>query len=245
MKRIIAHWTAGSSRASSNDKEHYHYLVESDGKIVQGRWAIDANRKPLRGHYAAHTMGCNSDSIGVAMCGMHGAVEKPFSSGKFPISQVQWNAFVRLIADLAKEYKIHVTHSTVLSHAEVHGTLKIPQRGKWDIARLSFAPTIIGAKACGDKLRAEVKAAMIPAMPDKPAPTAALSPAGGVPVMSIKENTMLSGYKTYIVAAAMAILGVLSFLGIAIPGVALPDNWMILVLQALGLGALRSAIPPK
>ncbi|MEZ2409060.1 hypothetical protein AB6806_19835 [Bosea sp. RCC_152_1] len=43
----------------------------------------------------------------------------------------------------------------MLSRAEVQGTLKIVQRGKWDIARLAFDPFVGGAKACGDMFRAD------------------------------------------------------------------------------------------
>ncbi|MGF7055404.1 hypothetical protein GGC47_004615 [Bosea sp. OAE752] len=51
-----------------------------------------------------------------------------------------------------------MTPKTVLSHAEVQGTLKIAQRGKWDIARLAFDPSAVGAKACGDTFRAATSA---------------------------------------------------------------------------------------
>ncbi|WP_248311240.1 hypothetical protein [Bosea sp. UNC402CLCol] len=51
-----------------------------------------------------------------------------------------------------------MTPKTVLSHAEVQGTLKIAQRGKWDIARLAFDPPVGGAKACGDMFRAATSA---------------------------------------------------------------------------------------
>jgi hypothetical protein len=161
MKRIIVHWTAGRHFASALDKQHYHFLVEVDGKVVQGQWAVKTNEKPIKGRYAAHTLNCNSDSVGVALCCMAGAVEEPFSSGDFPMTKVQWNAAMILIANLCKQYNIPVTRETVLSHAEVQGTLKIPQRGKWDITRLSFDPAWIGAMHCGDYMRASVKAVMM------------------------------------------------------------------------------------
>jgi hypothetical protein len=62
----------------------------------------------------------------------------------------------RLIAQLAHFYKIPVTNKTIPSHAEVQPNLGIQQAGKWDFTRLAFDPSVVGAKACGDKMRAEV-----------------------------------------------------------------------------------------
>ena len=54
---------------------------------------------------------------------------------------------------------------------------------------------------------------------------------------------MLSGYKTYIVAAALAVVGIIEgVLGIDIPGVQVDDNWFLVLLNALGLGALRAGV---
>lgn len=41
----------------------------------------------------------------------------------------------------------------MLSHAEVQTTLGIRQSGKWDVARLAFDPSVVGAKAVGDLFR--------------------------------------------------------------------------------------------
>ena len=87
---------------------------------------------------------------------MAGATESPFTSGKWPMTKAQWDAMVVLVADLANKYKIPVTPQTILSHAEVQGTLGITQRGKWDFTRLAFAPHVSGALNIGNKLRAEV-----------------------------------------------------------------------------------------
>lgn len=153
MERIIVHWTAGTHKASENDKSHYHLLIEGDGTVVKGKPGIDRNQKPVKTGYAAHTRGINSGSIGVSLCCMAGAVEAPFSSGKYPLTKAQWDALPAVLAQLCTHYKIPVTPQTVLSHAEVQGTLKVAQRGKWDIARLSFDLTVKGAKAVGDLFR--------------------------------------------------------------------------------------------
>lgn len=153
MKRIILHWSAGGNRASALDKKHYHFIVEGDGVVVKGNLPVSANASPIKSAYAAHTLGCNTDSIGVSMAGMAGAVEFPFNAGSSPITAVQWKAAAKLCADLAREYRIPVMRESILSHAEVQGTLGIKQRGKWDVSRLPWAPGIVGAKACGDIFR--------------------------------------------------------------------------------------------
>ena len=54
---------------------------------------------------------------------------------------------------------------------------------------------------------------------------------------------MLEGYKTYIAAALLAVIGIAEgLLGIDVPGVTLSDNWLMTLLTAFGLGSLRSAI---
>jgi len=158
MRRIIVHWTAGGHKASGLDKSHYHILIEGDGTLVRGKPSIALNEPPAKPGYAAHTLNCNSGAIGVALCCMAGAVEAPFSSGPAPMTKAQWGKLAPVLADLCRAYGISVTPQTVLSHAEVQNTLGIRQRGKWDIARLSFDPSVKGAKAVGDLFRANTKA---------------------------------------------------------------------------------------
>jgi N-acetyl-anhydromuramyl-L-alanine amidase AmpD len=159
MQRIICHWTAGQHKASHLDREHYHFLFEADGKMVRGLLPVSANESTGDGEYAAHTFMCNRGSIGVSLCCMMGAVEVPFRSGPCPMTKVQWDAMTKYVARLCKEYNIPVTPKTVLSHAEVQPNLGIKQKGKWDYSRLSWDLSIKGVKACGDRLRADVKAA--------------------------------------------------------------------------------------
>lgn len=158
MQRIIVHWTAGGNKASATDRKHYHLLVEGDGKLVRGDPPITANAAPIKAGYAAHTLNCNTGSIGVSLCGMAGAVERPFSPGKSPITMQQWAALPAILAALCRRYSIPVTPGTLLSHAEVQATLGIAQRGKWDIAILPFDPSINTARKVGDQMRAAVKA---------------------------------------------------------------------------------------
>ncbi len=158
MQRVIVHWTAGTHSASETDRGHYHVLIEGSGKPIRGKPSIKLNEAPAKTGYAAHTLNCNSGSIGVSMCCMGGAIESPFSAGKYPMTREQWEAMTSAVADLCRRYSIPVTDKTVLSHAEVQNNLGIQQRGKWDFTRLAFAPSVVGAKACGDMMRAEVRA---------------------------------------------------------------------------------------
>jgi N-acetyl-anhydromuramyl-L-alanine amidase AmpD len=158
MQRIIAHWSAGAHKASALDKEHYHIIIEGDGTVVKGDHDISDNVNTADDDYAAHTRACNTGSIGVSLACMAGATENPFKAGRYPMTKTQWDVAMEVIAQLADFYKIPVTNKTVLSHAEVQPNLGIQQAGKWDFTRLGFDPSVVGAKACGDKMRAEVKA---------------------------------------------------------------------------------------
>lgn len=160
MKRIICHWTAGGYTPNRVDREHYHFLIDGDGKTHRGDNTVADNEDTRDDKYAAHTRGCNQGSIGVSLCCMLGAIEVPFKPGPAPMKELQWAALIKLVAKLCREHGIKVTPRTVLSHAEVQGTLGIRQRRKWDYKVLAFDLSVKGAKACGDKLRAEVMAAM-------------------------------------------------------------------------------------
>lgn len=153
---IVFHWTAGGPKASGLDRSHYHYLIEATGQIVPGDLPPEANISASDGEYAAHTRGANTGRIGVAMCGMMGAVERPFSAGPSPINWPQVNALCGLLVDLCRRYQIPVTRQTVLSHAEVQPTLGIAQRGKWDVAWLPGMTAVGNPVEIGDRIRADV-----------------------------------------------------------------------------------------
>jgi hypothetical protein len=132
MARVIVHWTAGTYKASALDREHYHILIEGDGTVVYGVHGIDANGKPVREPRASHTRNCNTGSIGVAVCCMKDAREKPFSAGSFPMTIAQWQTMAEVVGELCAHYRIPVTPRTVLAHGEVQAVLKIEQLQKWD-----------------------------------------------------------------------------------------------------------------
>lgn len=163
MLGVVCHWTAGTYEASGLARSRYHILIDGEPKLVRG---VDIALNPPTGvlkGYAAHTRGCNSGWIGVSICCMgeqaKGQVkENPFVPGPWPMKREQWELMAAAVADLCRIYRIPVTPRTVLSHAEVQGTLGIKQAGKWDFTRLAFDRSIIGAKACGDLMRAEIEA---------------------------------------------------------------------------------------
>ncbi|SPL65333.1 Phage protein [Ochrobactrum soli] len=187
MKRIICHWTAGTNTANDVDKKAYHILVQGDGSTVRGIASIAANSGKLTDSYAAHTLNCNTDSIGISMCGMAGAVESPFNAGKYPITKVQWDALVEAVAELAATYGIEVTPKTILFHAEVQTNLGIKQKNKWDVTRLPFDGSITGATHIGNRMRSEVSARM------KGGSTVALEP---MPVGGMAQAVTLAKTRT-------------------------------------------------
>ncbi|HEY0868212.1 MAG TPA: peptidoglycan recognition family protein [Fimbriimonas sp.] len=132
MSRIITHWTAGEHKCSALDKAHYHFLIEDDGRVVKGTHSIADNVATNDGNYAAHTLRCNTGSIGVGVCCMAGAKEKPFHAGKCAMNIVQWETMATVVAELCDRYQIPVTPYTVLGHGEVQTNLGIGQLGKWD-----------------------------------------------------------------------------------------------------------------
>jgi hypothetical protein len=123
---------------------------------VQGDISIAANAAGSGLKPASHTRMANTGAIGVSLCCMLGAREAPFVPGPAPMTQVQWDAAVDVIAQLARKYTIPVTPETILTHAEVEPNLHIKQTGKWDITRLAFDDTVRGYGPVGAKLRREV-----------------------------------------------------------------------------------------
>ena len=153
LKRIVIHWSAGTYTVSSIDKEHYHFIIDKDGKVHCGDHKPEANLSTSDGVYAAHTKGANAGAIGVAVAAMADA-KGPGDLGKYPITAAQFNGLIRELKELTRHYKIPVTPSTVLSHAEIEKTLGIKQAGKIDIAfGIPGHPGLKTAKACGDHIR--------------------------------------------------------------------------------------------
>jgi hypothetical protein len=140
MDYVTLHWTAGAYVASSADREHYHIIIESDGKLVRGDKPISANVSTADDDYAAHTSQANTKNIGIACCAMAGAVESPFNAGKYPLTEKQWLTAAKVAAELGARYNIAPERNRMLSHGEWQSTMGVPQSGKWDINKLPWSP---------------------------------------------------------------------------------------------------------
>jgi hypothetical protein len=166
LKRIIMHWTAGTHRPNRVDLSAYHFVIDGDGNVHAGDLPPEANLT-TDGQYAAHTRNLNTGSIGVAVAAMHGAQERPFDWGPYPITEAQVEALCRKVAALSDEYGIPVTPKTVLTHAEVQTVLNVPQRFKWDITVLPGMKAPGAPTAVGNGLRSRIKGYL-----EQPAPPA-------------------------------------------------------------------------
>ena len=116
MKRIIIHWTGGTNQPNSTDFQHYHYLINSDGLTVGGKFYVSDNevcKSDSKGHalYAAHCGGGNTGSIGVSLCGMKDFNGKPESTN-YPLTAVQCEAAFKFIAELC------IKHPKTLSYGK-------------------------------------------------------------------------------------------------------------------------------
>lgn len=156
MKRIIIHWTAGTYQPNTTDYEHYHYLINGDGLVINGKYTPEDNLNCNDGKYAAHTGGGNTGSIGVAMCGMAGFSNRT-NPGKYPLTKIQCERCFKLIAELSTKYNIQITPQTVMTHYEFglkhRNTSSV---GKIDII---FLPpySYLNADEIGDFIRNKAK----------------------------------------------------------------------------------------
>jgi hypothetical protein len=136
IRRVIAHWSAGTHTPSDLDRQHYHLLIDAEGKLHRGLHSIAANVDCADGRYAAHTRGANTGAIGIALCAMGGAIRLPFRPGKWPITRVQWNSLLLACADLCDFYALEPTPTRLLMHCEAGKFLGARQLGKWDVSVL-------------------------------------------------------------------------------------------------------------
>lgn len=156
MKRIIIHWTAGGPVPTAYESERYHFLVDSLGKVHLGKFKPEANLNCKEGMYAAHTGGGNTGSIGVSMCAMANFKNKN-DQGPFPITKVQFEAAMKLCAQLAKKYGIKINPDTVMTHYEFgQDNPRTTSYGKIDIVFLPPYPWI-GRNDVGSFIRSKIR----------------------------------------------------------------------------------------
>ena len=154
MERIIVHWTAGTYDISDNDLSHYHFLVDLHGNGHLGDNPVSGNASVGKsGTVTSHTKNLNTGSIGIAVAAMGDAVESPFDSGPWPITEPQWRGLIRALTELAHFYGIPVDYQTILMHGEVQDNCGVQQDGKWDIGRLPFKLELENSSEVGNYMR--------------------------------------------------------------------------------------------
>jgi hypothetical protein len=163
LRSISLHWTAHDYEAVF---PAYHFCLRGVSDIVVAQTHdLRANMRDLRldspGPYAAHTLGRNSWSIGLALCGMAGA--RPADFGRYPLTGAQIDALCAVARRLADAYRIPL--AAIRTHAEAaleDGYFGAGDDGlRWDIARLEARPEPLAeseARATGDLLRARIGA---------------------------------------------------------------------------------------
>ena len=156
MKRIIIHWTAGTYFPTNYEKEHYHFLIDKNGNVHNGKFSPASNEICKIGKYAAHTGGGNTGSIGVAICSMAG-FKNSKNLGEYPILAKQFESTMKFCAKLCQKYKIVISPQTVLTHYEFG--LKNPQttsKGKIDIIYIPSYPWVKNEEV-GSFIRSKIK----------------------------------------------------------------------------------------
>lgn len=143
VSKIVIHWSAGGYQPNSVDFEHYHYMINAQGLVIEGKYKPEDNNDCTDGKYAQHCGGGNTGAVGLALCGMLGFKSR-YSIGKYPLTKVQCERAFKLCAELCKKYNIKITPQTVYTHYEFGKTHpKTSSAGKIDIIYLPPYPTIL------------------------------------------------------------------------------------------------------
>ena len=156
LKRIVIHWTAGTNQPNNTDMQHYHYLINGDGLVIEGKFKPEDNENCSDGKYAAHTGGGNTGSIGISLCGMAG-FKSSKDVGKYPLTRVQCERMFSFVASLCKKYGITITKQNVVTHYEFgQAHPKTTSYGKIDIVYLPPFPSVARDEV-GDFIRNKVR----------------------------------------------------------------------------------------
>lgn len=142
MNKIVIHWSGSTYTPNSTDKEHYHYLIDGNGKVIKGKYKPEDNLNCNDGKYAAHCGGGNTGAIGIALCGMAG-YKSPTYIGHFPLKQIQFERAFKLAAELCKTYNIPISAQTVFTHYEFgRQHPNTSSAGKIDINFIPYLPNL-------------------------------------------------------------------------------------------------------
>lgn len=156
LNKITIHWTAGAYTPNFKETASYHFLVDDTGRVWHGLNKPEDNLNCQDSRYAAHTGGGNTGNIGVAMCAMAG-FKNSKNLGAYPIKLVQFEACMKLVAELCIKYGIPVTSQTVFTHYEFgFRNPKTSSKGKIDIIHIPPYP-FVTASECGQFIRSKVK----------------------------------------------------------------------------------------
>lgn len=157
MKRIIIHWTAGGYQPNNTDYEHYHYMVNSDGLVFEGKYLPEDNENCQDGKYAQHTGGGNTGSIGIAMCGMYIPKNTPIQMTEYPLTKIQCERCFKLIAEISKKYNIPITPNSVMTHYEFG--IKHPETSSSGKIDINYLPpySYLRANEIGDFIRCKAR----------------------------------------------------------------------------------------
>ena len=154
--KIVLHWTAGKYEPNSTDLEHYHFLFDNEGKEYKGKYKPEDNLDCSDGVYAHHTGGGNTGGIGISLCGMFG-YKSPQSVGNYPITEKQFEAACKKMAELCKKYNIPIKDTNVFTHKEFGDKhIETSSYGKIDINYLPFKPEK-KPNEIGNYMRSKVK----------------------------------------------------------------------------------------
>ncbi len=165
IERMVLHWTAGESdipdggghAARPKELRRYHILIEHDegptpdplddeirvlaGVPIErnaGKVSAPAAHNDPDG-YAAHVRGFNSGSVGLALCGMRGAVDyrrgdrTDVDPGPSPISIRQVEVMIATAVQFLVIWGFNPTPDRLFTHWEAGFLHNRPQGGRWDI----------------------------------------------------------------------------------------------------------------
>jgi N-acetylmuramoyl-L-alanine amidase len=152
LHRVHWHWTVGWHKPNPADRKHYHAIFTGEGEeVLLHDWD----------KLLAHTLKANTGAIGLSLCGMVGANERPFDHGPEPITEAALAALAVRTAKLCVQFDIPVSRWSTLSHSEIQPSLAIPQRQKWDINFLPGMTKPTDPITAGDTIRAMVRKELV------------------------------------------------------------------------------------
>ena len=117
LDKICIHWSVTGYKATADCLEHYHFVIEGDGAIKICNRPPESNlaSSVKAGTYQAHCGGGNTDCIGVSMASMVG-YEGKNHVGPAPITEVQFEACCKFVAQLCHKYSIPVNVDSIFTH---------------------------------------------------------------------------------------------------------------------------------